>query len=562
MSDVVVMVGYGGQWTSTKDNTMTYAGGKQKMVIIQPEMTYQELVELLSSRLCIDRGCNCIQITMKSEYSINGMPYKIEDDDDIACVIALSKKMTQMVSLYLTATPKTRRASPTFVSKASTTRPSNNFQEEHYCGPHVTMKTVNDVPQLVDKSKQPIHDSTLNLQTSNIRDGVTRGERVFRVMEIFQDKDVMQDAFRRHALETGFQYKVIRSTKCRWEVKCLYEQCQWRVRATKLEGCECFQLQRLDNGHNCPRDQRMSHHRMDCIYKPKKIITDMAKRYKIDIFYAQAWQAKNWALNDLRSSLEESFMLLPKYCYNLELHNPGTVTHIETDGANRFKFFFMALGCCVRVFRDHIRPVICVDAAFLKSKYLETLYIAVGKDGNNQVYPLAFGVGGKEEIESWTFFMSKIRDCIGSVNKLSIISDRHPAIITAVANVFPKANHGCCCIHLKAHIRSEYKKTKAIEGLYWKAAKTYCQSDFQDIMRIIFNVNPDAAMYLTNIGFHRWARAHFPRHRYNIMASNIMGSFNAFVKGVCGLPITLLAELIRQNIQKWFYTRRSVAGKN
>lgn len=131
MSNVVVMVGYGGQWTSTKDNTMTYVGGKQKMVIIQPEMTYQELVKLLSSRLCIDRGCNCIQITMKLEYSINGMPYEIEDDDDITCVIALSKKMTQMVSLYVTATPKTRRASPTFVSKASTTRPSNNFQEEH-----------------------------------------------------------------------------------------------------------------------------------------------------------------------------------------------------------------------------------------------------------------------------------------------------------------------------------------------------------------------------------------------------------------------------------------------
>ena len=80
----------------------------------------------------------------------------------------------------------------------------------------------------------------------------------------------------------------------------------------------------------------------------------------------------------------------------LEQKNPGTIIDIVTDVDNQFKYLFMAFGACIYGFRTSIRLIIPVDGTFLKSKYLRTLFVAASKDGNNQIYPLAFGIGDSE----------------------------------------------------------------------------------------------------------------------------------------------------------------------
>ena len=400
----------------------------------------------------------------------------------------------------------------------------------------------------------------------------------FKVMDIFPGKDVLVDAFRRHAIENGYQYKVLYSTKVRWEITCIHDSCRWRARAIKIKDCDYFQLRRMDDRHTCPRDQIRPHHRqagaralgqllktvfvmVDRVYRPKEIISDMADRYRIDISYSQAWRAKNWAMNALRGSAEESFLLLPEYCHNLKLRNPGTVTYIQTDADDRFDFFFMSLGCSIRSFqRQLIRPVICLDGAFLRGKYCGTLFIAVGKDGNNQIYPLAFGIGPKEEARTWSLFLFKIRECIGELPDLAIISDRHAGIIAAVREIFPHAHHGCCCQHLKANIKANYGSVSSIVHLYWKAAKAYRRPEFDHTFRMLQRAKPAAAEHLRHVGIEKWARSYFPGLRYNIMTTNIAESFNALVKNARGLPITMLVEFIRSTLQRWFHERRSAAG--
>ncbi|XP_044472214.1 uncharacterized protein LOC123200898 [Mangifera indica] len=265
----------------------------------------------------------------------------------------------------------------------------------------------------------------------------------------------------------------------------------------------------------------------DRVYRPKEIITDMADRFQIDISYAQVWRAKNWALNEIRGSLEESFRLLPLFCYNLQQRNPSTITQIETDSDNRFQFVFISLGCSIRAFREYCRPVICIDGAFLKGRYWGTLFIAMGKDGNNQIYPIAFGVGGREETMTWTLFLRALHRCIGDLTNLAIISDRHQAITHSVREVFPNAHHGWCNHHIKGNMRARYKQTKHMEGLFWRAAKAYRTEDFEEALYMIKAENPTAAAYLEGIDYARWARAYSSGIRYNIMTTNITESFNA-----------------------------------
>ncbi|XP_044489961.1 uncharacterized protein LOC123214249 [Mangifera indica] len=94
-------------------------------------------------------------------------------------------------------------------------------------------------------------------------------------------------------------------------------------------------------------------------------------------------------------------------------------------------------------------------------------------------------------------------------------------------------------------MRSKYKKNAKVAWMYWKVAKAYIEFEFQQVMKSLSRLHPEAITYLCEVGYDRWARAYFSSHRYNVMTTNIAESFNALVKHARGLPITMLLEFIR-----------------
>ena len=51
----------------------------------------------------------------------------------------------------------------------------------------------------------------------------------------------------------------------------------------------------------------------------------------------------------------------------------------------------------------------------MKGEYPGQILTAVGKDGNNGVYPIAFAVVEAETKDSWIWFMKRLLDDIGSL---------------------------------------------------------------------------------------------------------------------------------------------------
>ncbi|XP_070046325.1 uncharacterized protein [Nicotiana tomentosiformis] len=66
----------------------------------------------------------------------------------------------------------------------------------------------------------------------------------------------------------------------------------------------------------------------------------------------------------------------------------------------RFLYMFYAYGSSIAGW-NHYRPVIAVDATFLKSKYHGILMILISKNANNQIFPLAFGIAESENNNSY-----------------------------------------------------------------------------------------------------------------------------------------------------------------
>ena len=71
---------------------------------------------------------------------------------------------------------------------------------------------------------------------------------------------------------------------------------------------------------------------------------------------------KKFAQNLIRGMPKHSFAMLPSYCHVLKEVNQDTVTHVELNSDNKFKYFFMALGAAIRGFR-FMRKAISVDGA-------------------------------------------------------------------------------------------------------------------------------------------------------------------------------------------------------
>ncbi|RVW91315.1 Serine/threonine-protein phosphatase 7 long form-like [Vitis vinifera] len=131
---------------------------------------------------------------------------------------------------------------------------------------------------------------------------------------------------------------------------------------------------------------------------------------------------------------------LPRFFLALEQSNPGCIMYSKMVPGNNpneeiFQRVFWAFAPSIKGFA-HCRPVLSIDGTHLYGKYKGTLLIAMGCDGNNQLFPLAFSITEGENTDSWSWFLACIRVGVTQRKGLCLISDRHPGIIAAVNETY------------------------------------------------------------------------------------------------------------------------------
>ncbi|KAL5573307.1 hypothetical protein UlMin_022904 [Ulmus minor] len=204
------------------------------------------------------------------------------------------------------------------------------------------------------------------------------------------------------------------------------------------------------------------------VFKPRDVIDDMKRKFGVDISYSVAWRGREYAYENLSlGTPEQSYSLLPGYLHMLRETNP-----------DRFKYLFIAFDASIKGFQ-YCRPVVSIDATHMKGKYRGVLFMAVCHDANQQIFPLAFGIGDSENDVAWTWFLRRIKDVFGERPGHVIVSDRHRSINNAVNEVFPNAFHGICMYHLLNNLKNKFKtKTKELEQHYIQTAKAYNLQEF------------------------------------------------------------------------------------
>ncbi|KAL4021606.1 hypothetical protein IC575_020412 [Cucumis melo] len=196
-----------------------------------------------------------------------------------------------------------------------------------------------------------------------------------------------------------------------------------------------------------------------------------------------------------------------------------------------------------------------MDGTFLKNKYRGQLIVAVCLDGNNQIYPLAFGVVDRETDDSIQWFLEKLKGAIGEVPNLGFVTDRKTCFAKGISSVFPSAFHGLCVQHLSQNLHDKYKND-TVATLFYNASRTYRESTFVEAWRHLLSFPNGSGKYLNDVGIARWSRVHCPGRRYNMMTTNIAESMNSILKEPRDLPIASFLENVRALLQRWFWERR------
>ncbi|KAL5564582.1 hypothetical protein UlMin_027746 [Ulmus minor] len=203
--------------------------------------------------------------------------------------------------------------------------------------------------------------------------------------------------------------------------------------------------------------------------------------------------------------------------------NPSTVVNLEIGNENRFMYLFIAFDASIQGF-NYCRPVVSINATHMKGNYRGVLFIVVCHDANQQIFPMAFGIGDSENDASWIWFLWRLKENFGERPGHVIVSNCHRSINKAVKEVFPNVFHGLCIYHLLKNLKAKFKrKTKELEEHYYHTVKVYSVEEFNVLFYILCFAVPRAKKYLEEVGLDRWTRSHSPSRRYNIMTTNIFG---------------------------------------
>lgn len=394
----------------------------------------------------------------------------------------------------------------------------------------------------------------------------------------FSDVKSCRRALRDTAIALHFEIQTIKSDKTRFTAKCAADGCPWRIHAAKLPGVPNFTIRTLNDNHTCGGIGHLGHQqasvqwvansveqrlRENPLCKPKEILEEIHRTHGITLSYKQAWRGKERIMAAMRGSFEEDYRMLPQYCEQVKRTNPGSIACVFANpNDNSFQRLFISFQASIYGFLNACRPLIGLDRTLLKSKYLGTLLLATGFDGDGGLFPLAFGVVDEENDDNWMWFLSELHNLLEinaeNMPRLTILSDRQKGIVDGVETKFPTAFHGFCMRHLSESFRKEFNNTILV-NLLWEAAHALTVIEYEAKILEIEDISQDAAYWIRRVPARLWATAYFEGTRFGHLTANIVEQLNSWILEASGLPIIQMMECIRRQLMTWFNERRETS---
>jgi len=235
-------------------------------------------------------------------------------------------------------------------------------------------------------------------------------------MEFGSLKD-FKHALMEHSVLNGKEVKFVKNDHKRVGAVC-NRKYGFLIMVSKVGGKQTFRVKTLVGGHKCGRVFGNKNANTDWIAQVlidrfmnvgimtvNQIIDEIKKTYSFGITAWRAGKAKQIAMGSLMGDGQRQYSHLFDYVGELLRLKAGTfkvkINQPQPTLPPRFGSFYMCLDGCREGFMAGCRPFIGVDGCHLKTTYGGQLLVAVGRDPNDQYFPLVFVVVENECKETW-----------------------------------------------------------------------------------------------------------------------------------------------------------------
>nr|KAJ0207297.1 hypothetical protein LSAT_V11C500268620 [Lactuca sativa] len=287
------------------------------------------------------------------------------------------------------------------------------------------------------------------------------------------------------------------------------------------------------------------------------MVSDNANIMEIEIEHSSDDNSSGDEINS--GDYATQYKILQDYLLEVQTQNPDTTIKLDVESkpdldveTRTFRRVYVCLGALKQGFAAGKRDFLGVDGAFMKGPFHGQILSAVALDGNNGIYLLAYVVVEAETLNSWTWFLTHLGDDLGlaSNSNFTFISDRKKGLSSAIADLFPCAEHRYCVRHIHENMRSRWRGDKFKE-LLWNCSTTYTVQGFEKEMEKVRKLNQECYEWLKQIPPQHSARSHFTgRAHSDIVINNICECFNSKIIDGRDTPIINCLEFIREYIMK------------
>lgn len=135
------------------------------------------------------------------------------------------------------------------------------------------------------------------------------------------------------------------------------------------------------------------------------------------------------------------------------------------------------------------------------------------------------------------------------------------AILHAVSIVLPQAEHRHCARHIYAHWHKTYKGDE-FKLLFWKIAKAYNMTDYEDALQELKNIDDDAATAFVSYKPPLFCRAYMdPSIKSDAITNNMAETFNGYIVKARTKHLLYMMEDIRTALMQRLVKKRKEMEK-
>ncbi|KAL8509814.1 hypothetical protein ACS0TY_016875 [Phlomoides rotata] len=375
--------------------------------------------------------------------------------------------------------------------------------------------------------------------------------------------------------------QLVKNDRVRVYARCKGVGYPWKVHANNITGEPSFQIRTYNSTHTCAETYHITSIRSKWLngrygyqFKndPKRKVThfqtELMVELGVNVTPHQAYKCKKLALEDETGNANFQYSLLWDYAQEIRRTNPGSTILIGTDNQHNgpvlFDRMYFCFNACKVGFYRGCRPLIDVDGTHLKGLHGGILLTAVGVYPNNNIFPIAYAVVGKETGDTWEWFLGILkRDLeIQKDDNMTFISDKQKGLIQAFQNIFPNAAHRFCVRHLYGNLRNAGFRGLAFKTALYKASKSTTKNEFLRSMHELKELSPMVSEWLSDKPADNWSKSHFSSNaKCDMVMNNICESFNAAILPARELPILSMLEWIMNYLMERMQKNRDRAFK-